>query len=642
MKLTPLWLALCSLPVLACGPDGCETPLTLQLTAAQCHLNGLPFLSPDNDTRTNLALLLADEQAFSLPKAPLPLPFAIEDLLNPALLNPPQAEPAPAGPDPLLALAAGLGIEQSTTQAALERAAGWSEGRCISNNPVSAEAFLQALVDTPALGADERSQLARQRLAMLGQCAQQTETAPEAKAVPLSAAGQGFADYLAASRRFYQGEFAQADEQFAALAGQDQPWLKETADYMRIRVALNQSQQSAFDDWGTLDRNQIDQAAVQRAEQFIADYRSRYPEGRYLDSANGLLRRLAWFKGDEAALAGLFQQASRQPGNPELLNEIDLKLLMQPGFTGSAAMPQLTLVQDLRRLRLHESWDEWQPLQSGELAQQSAQFAGNPAWLAYLQQAERYYLAKDYAAVIAAAPALGKGPLNNLAFSQQVLKGMALAASQALPEAEQQWRALLASQPTPLQDQLLQLALAMTLERAGRLEQVFAKESPIQSDHYRIPLLEYVAPAPLAAPFDWQGSQEYQCPALTAVVTTLANSPKSPKALNCLGEFFLSQGLDWDPLLQRPGADTLAGSRELFAGQQRSRLDWYQQVIANPKAAKEEKAYALYRAINCYAPSGNNSCGSQEIPLSQRKGWFNTLKRQYGTSQWAKQLKYYW
>ena len=188
-----------------------------------------------------------------------------------------------------------------------------------------------------------------------------------------------------------------------ALAGQDQPWLKETADYMRIRVALNQSQQSAFDDWGTLDRNQIDQAAVQRAEQFIADYRSRYPEGRYLDSANGLLRRLAWFKGDEAALAGLFQQASRQPGNPELLNEIDLKLLMQPGFTGSSAMPQLTLVQDLRRLRLHESWDEWQPLQPGELAQQNAQFASNPAWLAYLQQAERYYLAKDYAAVIAAA-----------------------------------------------------------------------------------------------------------------------------------------------------------------------------------------------------------------------------------------------
>ncbi|MGY2437129.1 hypothetical protein ACW4FQ_28715, partial [Escherichia coli] len=114
---TPLWLALCSLPVLACGPDGCETPLTLQLTAAQCHLNGLPFLSPDNDTRTNLALLLADEQAFSLPGEALPLPFRIDELISPAV-----GDTAPAGPDPLLALAASLGIEAATTEAAITRA----------------------------------------------------------------------------------------------------------------------------------------------------------------------------------------------------------------------------------------------------------------------------------------------------------------------------------------------------------------------------------------------------------------------------------------------------------------------------------------------------------------------------------------
>lgn len=84
------------------------------------------------------------------------------------------------------------------------------------------------------------------------------------------------------------------------------------------------------------------------------------------------------------------------------------------------------------------------------------------------------------------------------------------------------------------------------------------------------------------------------------------------------------------------------GSQDLFAGKQRSRLDWYQQVIANPKAAKDDKAYALYRAINCYAPSGSNGCGSQDLPVSQRKTWFNTLKQQHGASQWAKQLKYYW
>jgi hypothetical protein len=686
MKLTPLWLALCSLPVLACGPDGCETPLTLQLTAAQCHLNGLPFLSPDNDTRTNLALLLADEQAFSLPDGALPLPFTIDTLISPAV-----GDTGPAGPDPLLALASSLGIDAATTEAAITRANSWSEGRCISNNPVSAEAFLQALAQTPSLTASDRSQLASQRLAMLGQCGQPldtTESTPqgENKAAPLSPAAQGFADYLTASQHFYQGEFVQADALFAALAEQDQPWLKETADYMRIRVALNLSQQNAFDDWGSLDRSRIDQAQWQRSEQLISDYRAHYPKGRYLDSATGLLRRLAWFKGDNELLASRYLQASQRQSAPDLVNEIDLKLLMQPGFTGSAAMPMLTLVQDLRRLRIHDSWDEWQPLQAAELTQQAPQFAQHAPWLAYLEQASRYYLAKDYDAVVAAAPALGTGPLDNLAFSQQVLKGMALAARQAWPAAEQQWRALLANQPTPLQDQLLQLALAMTLERAGQLEQVFAKESPIKSDHYRIPLLEYVAPAPLlrrmardeqasdllrqrasytlsykqlthgdyqgflqdmagappAAPFNWQGSQGYQCPALTSVVATLAKAPGTPKALNCLGEFFLAQGLDWDPLLHRPGADTLAGSQDLFAGKQRSRLDWYQQVIANPKAAKDDKAYALYRAINCYAPSGSNGCGSQQVPVNQRKAWFNTLKQQHGTSQWAKQLKYYW
>jgi hypothetical protein len=496
----------------------------------------------------------------------------------------------------------------------------------------------------------------------------------------------GFADYLTASQHFYQGEFAQADALFGILAEQDQPWLKETADYMKIRVALNQSQQSAFDDWGSLDRSQIDQAQLQRCEQLITDYRTRYPQGRYLDSATGLLRRLAWFTGDNELLASHYLQASQQQSPPDLVNEIDLKLLMQPGFTGSATMPMLTLVQDLRRLRIHDSWDEWQPLLAAEIGKQAPQFARHAPWLAYLEQSSRYYLAKNYAAVVAAAPALANGPLNNLAFSQQVLKGMALAAQQQWAKAEQQWRALLANQPTPLQDQLLQLALAMTLERAGQLEQVFAKESPIKSDHYRIPLLEYVAPAPLlrsmardeqasdllrqrasytlsykqlthgdyqgflqdlagnpaTEPFDWQGSQDYQCPALTEVVTILARTPDAPRALNCLGEFFLAQGLDWDPLLSRPGADTLAGTPDLFAGKRSSRLDWYQKVIANPKSAKEDKAYALYRAINCYAPSGNNGCGSQQVPVNQRKAWFNALKQQHGSSQWAKQLKYYW
>jgi len=46
--------------------------------------------------------------------------------------------------------------------------------------------------------------------------------------------------------------------------------------------------------------------------------------------------------------------------------------------------------------------------------------------------------------------------------------------------------------------------------------------------------------------------------------------------------------------------------------------------------------------VRCYAPSGNNTCGGEEVEESQRKAWFNTLKRQYGGTKWAKELEYYW
>jgi hypothetical protein len=68
----------------------------------------------------------------------------------------------------------------------------------------------------------------------------------------------------------------------------------------------------------------------------------------------------------------------------------------------------------------------------------------------------------------------------------------------------------------------------------------------------------------------------------------------------------------------------------------------YQQVIADGSAPATERSYALFRAINCFASSGYNHCGSEEIPKEERKRWFNTLKQSYAGSVWAKQLKYYW
>lgn len=65
-------------------------------------------------------------------------------------------------------------------------------------------------------------------------------------------------------------------------------------------------------------------------------------------------------------------------------------------------------------------------------------------------------------------------------------------------------------------------------------------------------------------------------------------------------------------------------------------------MIADPKAGAEDKAYALFRAVNCYGPSGNNNCGGTEVPIEQRKAWFQRLKKDYPASSWAKALRYYW
>jgi hypothetical protein len=74
----------------------------------------------------------------------------------------------------------------------------------------------------------------------------------------------------------------------------------------------------------------------------------------------------------------------------------------------------------------------------------------------------------------------------------------------------------------------------------------------------------------------------------------------------------------------------------------KGRLDYYQQVIADPKAEPEDKTYALYRAVMCFSPSGYNDCGGQEIPIEMRQRWFNQLKKNYKGNQWEKRLKYYW
>ena len=699
--------------VLACGGGECGLPQALQLPADACGLTGLPFLAADNDTRTTLALWAQEHGGKPLQgwdeehkqSRPLSVPFSTDDWLVEHEISQADQANGSTGEESDSVLAKRLGVSEEVLSAAQERDSRWLEGRCSMNRLATARPWLLAL-EQSGLAAEEVRQLAEARLQLVGLC--QSDTLPDLSQLPASAAAAPFSDYLRGARAFYLGDVATALPLFTALSQQSQPWLKETASYLLARVAINQAQVNAFDEYGLFDASKVEKSVLQQAEQALTAYLQAYPQGRYAASAKGLYRRLYWLAGDTDKLAERYQQALAQASDARpLFNEIDLRLLTSA--SNKAALPaQFALAQDLRRMRSHaEGDDSWQPISADELNAQQASFtaAGLQPLFAYLQLAQRYYVQHDYPGVVqAVTPPAAGSKLDLLTFSQQMLRGMALLAQKQWPEAEAHWNQIWALQPDGQQQLLLQLAQAMTLERAGRLDALFAKESWVTSSTLREPLIRFVAPAELLrqlardvnvaaeerntalftllykellsahyqaflqdaalvaslpqrkAPFDLdafnQGAKEeegYSCPALQETVQTLEQQPKAAKALNCLGEFVYRQGWDrspmsWDnpPLGLVPAADQLAGSPDRFSGQITGRLALYRSVIEDAKAPASEKSYALYRAINCYATSGFNHCGSEEIAPAERKRWFMTLKKSYGKSRWAQQQKVYW
>lgn len=142
-------------------------------------------------------------------------------------------------------------------------------------------------------------------------------------------------------------------------------------------------------------------------------------------------------------------------------------------------------------------------------------------------------------------------------------------------------------------------------------------------------------------------SDGYPCPSISITSGQLAfnkskgtldsNQKKNSqyaKALLCLGDFYRLNNID--RLLDRQFSKEPSPSKTIRRG------NFYSNLINDPSVDSNDKAYALYRVIKCYAPSGNNSCGGESVNQAQRKDWFKLLKGKYGKSKWAKELNYYW
>lgn len=394
--------------------------------------------------------------------------------------------------------------------------------------------------------------------------------------------------------------------------------------------------------------------------------------------------------------------ALRNVDDIDMAQEIDAKLPAE-AYLAKDAHPVLVAVGVLRRMR--KTGDDNARITRKEIDALRPRFKGREALHGYLLAAHAYFVDGAPHRVLELIPAqTPSGPMDTVTFSRQALRALALDALKD-KEARAALVALFPQAQGAYQRQTLELALAMHDERNGDIARVFAADSLVLDPALREQLLIHVAGPDLLraraddakaskreralalyvllykqltraryaeflkdvkrlparidtasgrydkldemtamADFRWQGTREgYACPALQQIATTLAADAGSRKGNLCLGEFFRLNGYDrvesWSFAVDK---DELGGSAGQFPGRALPRQRIYQTIIDDAAASADERAYALFRAVNCYAPAGINDCGGDDVPVATRKAWFNQLKSRYPNSPWAARLQYYW
>lgn len=178
----------------------------------------------------------------------------------------------------------------------------WDTSPCTySNTTDTALAFITAMAKDSSLDQASLAALISQRVDLLGQCKiDKSNSLPNA--VTSSAAGKDFAQYLQAANHFYQKRYSDADVAFDQLTASSQPWIKETSQYLLGRIGLILAQRNWSGYQTKLMKFSADTGIARgRAEDAIKSlkgYIQAYPQGRYTQSAQGLLIRGYLFAGD--------------------------------------------------------------------------------------------------------------------------------------------------------------------------------------------------------------------------------------------------------------------------------------------------------------------------------------------------------
>ena len=442
------------------------------------------MLLPSNDTRVNLYLLLADRGGA------------------------PVRDPNTKQEGPPLVLFPWTVMSTAALPPNTDSNEDYGGSRCHTNKSGAAE-FAAAVQSSSAVPATEKKLLIAARQGLDAK-EQQVEDGADCKAPALidahlsgfaSRAGQEFATYLKGAQLFYAGDFDSAAARFRSLSGASNPWIRDTASYMVARTLLNRALDKSIDEYGSLaERDKRDMAGIAAAGAALKAYVVANPNGRYANSARGLMRRVHWLAEDDAALASEYDQLLATPTRfaqafpaVALVDEIENKLPLPVNPPQIIRDPILLAVADLQRMRRPGDTEGRPPITAAEIARQRPIFGKDTELYDYLRAAEAYFVRHQPAEVLKLIPDAARQPrFSYLQFSRQMLRGLAL---QDLKDRNARgfWLSLFPGAVQPYQREAVELALAIDEEKGGRLDLVFAPTSPVRHPIIREMLLEHTA-----------------------------------------------------------------------------------------------------------------------------------------------------
>lgn len=631
---------------------------------------------------------------------------------------------------------------------------------CISNSYQNAMAFKEALdaaFKRKSIDLADQINLLVQRAKFIDSCtALNPEDAPEPGSTPVAetelprpkTVGEEFARYIEGISAFYSSEYPKADRVWRSLLEAKDPWLRETASYLRGRTAMLRMGDRWYD-YSSARAKPEEKSLIDLAKERVLAYLASYPKGLYTESARGMLRKIAFYAGSNRdhetqlgealeravaakwygpsgywlAILGIEASNLSEHTNPEvfqtpLLGTIAALWLadvaegpiddMDPYGAGLGHLTPELLAKLRKKSELKKRLADPKWITALEAAKEK--YAKFPGLYDYVHGLILYSQGKYTEVLKSTAP----GGENALTRGHRILLARALEKLSKWEKAREIWKGiarLAINEKTPTDPDIISVdgfsfavPLAQNYLRAGKMREIFKKDSGVSSRKVKMDVLHALAPKSLLLDLanDHEGEVEIREEAartylmrsllaheasefvaqwkswresfpkvnkefgeIAKQAEVLAKDPKAPRALYELGRFFYGINDPWRGGLDRaftpcPLEGTLTFEYALEHPERDS--DWIPKWLAPVELYAESirsfeaqgkgdpvEAKALSDAIYCYKQSSNaggclwSTLASQKsFELEQRRAWFKRLHAKYGKTDEAKSTQYYY